>query len=1282
MHYILILAFIFGTGFHIFGQNEATTEAERTYNIVWEEPVTRFVSETETETYLYFTDALYDFSYGHLPLFHKRISLPMSGACVNVFLQNAVYEELTAKEAFIVQQYKHITDSIVPRVNTTQSRSDNYAHISFIPLRKNPQTGNLEKLKAFDLHKTYDFSNIGHKRKSKGYKNASVLASGDIYKLCVTRTGIYIITYNDLKDMGVAVDDLNPQHLRIYGNGGGMLPESNDAFRHDDLVENAIFVSGENNGVFNSGDYILFYAESPHAWSYNENESRFVQQKHLYSDVNCYFITADHGPGKRIADMAPYTGAPTHTVDYFHDYASHEKNETNLIKSGRIWFGELFDIQTEHSFSFNFPNIRTGSQVRLKTSLAARSFQNSYFTITAGSHSSSVLIQSVPTSYTSSYARLSVDTTSFNAVSSNITIDISYNKPGTISKGWLHYIQLNVERHLTFAGAQMGFRNTAIVGSGNVAEYVLNNAGSTVKVWDVTNPTDVRNVTFTLTGNQLRFTQPSDSLREYRAHNGTSYFSPNFVGRVPNQNLHGLGPYEMLIVTHPLFKAEAERLALLHYNEQDLSVVVVTTTQVYNEFSSGVRDATAIRDFAKMFYDRASTPAEKPRYLLLFGDGSYDNKERTPDNSNFIPTFQTVNSLDPAGSYVTDDYFGLFGPGEGQNAEGSLYIGIGRFPVRTIEQARNAVDKSAIYLSQRNLLAEGNTCTTFSGRFSNFGDWRNIICFVADDGDDNTHISQAEALANIVDTTNRNYNIDKIYLDAYYQETSAGGQRYPEVNDAINNRVQKGALVINYTGHGGELGWAHERVLEISDINSWTNKLNMPIFVTATCEFSRFDDPNRISAGEYVFLNPNGGSVALFSTSRLAFASSNFSLNRSFYQHFFNKVDGEYLALGDLMRLSKNAIGNISSVRNFVLLGDPALMPAHPNYNIVTTIAPDTMKALSKVTIEGYVADHNGLILDDFNGTIYPTVFDKPSYVTTLGNDADSHPFTFKLQKNILFKGKASVENGNFSFDFIVPLDIAYQYENGKISYYAEDGSRDASGHFEGFLVGGFNEDYTPDNEGPRVELYMNDESFVFGGITDENPMLLALLSDESGINTTGIGIGHDITAVLDDNFNRVIVLNDYYRADKDSYQSGRVEYPFYNLEEGLHNIRFKVWDVHNNSSDAYIEFYVTDSEALAIEHLLNYPNPFKDMTNFVFQHNQSCNALDVKIEIISMNGSVVKTIRTTFFSDGFKSDPIEWDGNNDHGSRINNGVYLYRLTVRTEEGHMAEKTEKLIVLK
>jgi hypothetical protein len=545
-------------------------------------------------------------------------------------------------------------------------------------------------------------------------------------------------------------------------------------------------------------------------------------------------------------------------------------------------------------------------------------------------------------------------------------------------------------------------------------------------------------------------------------------------------------------------------------------------------------------------------------------------------------------------------------------------------------------------------------------------------------------------LSNIIKTKFPVINIDKIYLDAYPQISNSGGARYPDANKALNLRVERGTLIMNYMGHGGELGWAHERVLEISDILNWKNTYNMPLFFTATCEFSRFDDPERTSAGEWVLLNPNGGGIALMTTSRVTYQSTNLTLNTNFYNRVFKKVNGSYPTLGDLIRSSKNDGGNDYAVRNFVLLGDPALKLAYPQYNVVTTEvngipvgnSNDTIQAMSAITIKGMITDEADNKLSNYNGELYPTIYDKPLIVTSLGNDPDSSPVEFELPKAILYKGKASIVNGEFEFKFIVPRDIAYNYGFGKISYYAKNSTSDANGYFKKIVVGGIDNTVIPDSQGPDIKLYMNDTNFIQGGITDENPMLLAIISDPNGINTVGKGIGHNIVAYFDGNMDNPIILNDFYISDLNRFDKGKVYYPFSNLNDGIHKISVKGWDVYNNSAVGYTEFIVAKSAQIALTNVMNYPNPFSDYTHFVFNHNQPDTDLDIQIQIFDINGKLIKTIKNIMNTSGFKIDPIEWNGTTDSGARIEKGLYIYRITVRNQMGLMTEKTDKLVFLR
>ena len=475
-------------------------------------------------------------------------------------------------------------------------------------------------------------------------------------------------------------------------------------------------------------------------------------------------------------------------------------------------------------------------------------------------------------------------------------------------------------------------------------------------------------------------------------------------------------------------------------------------------------------------------------------------------------------------------------------------MGVGRFPVRTVDEAKTMVDKVEDYINKKCSYTERNGCTTFSKEIT--GDWQNIVCFVADDGDNNLHLGQAEAITAYADTTNLNLNIEKIYLDAYVMITNSDGIFYPDVNKAINKRVQDGALIINYTGHGGTTGWAAAKVLQLSDINSWTNITNMPVFVTASCEFSTFDNPSFVSGGEQVILNPNGGGIALFTTTRVAFSNTNFNLNKSFYKFALTKFNGKYNRLGDLIKLAKVDNGCIVNDRNFVLLGDPALTLSYPGSNVSTTeinghpasSVIDTIKPLTKVTVSGIIQNDNGDTLTNFNGRIYPTVYDKKYYTKTLGNIPTSIPVNFYQQDHILFKGVDTVIKGRFTFSFVPSNDMIQSCGMGKISYYAKmDSANDATGSYENphFIFGGLDTVSSSGLSGPQIQLYMNNTSFESGGTTDNNPLLLAFLEDSCGINYTSCNYGHDITAVLDTNSAQSIVLDDYYNPDINTYVKG-----------------------------------------------------------------------------------------------------------------------------------------------
>ncbi len=1236
----------------------------------------------------------FDFStdskvYLGLKAYHNTVALD-ENETLEASLQNVVSVEINVNEldgALIDVLSSEFKIETVYKFN----RGEKIAHINIEAFKKGSDN-KIYKLISFTINN--NISKIIGKTAKRVYSDNSVLSSGDWYKVAVSKSGIYKISGSDLQAMGFSLSSLSVENVHVHGNGGGVIPEANSDFRYDDIIENAIkIVDNNSNGLFDASDYLLFYAKGPNTWKYSSSKNSFNHTKNIYDDYAYYFVTINNTVGKRISDDPNTYSTANVSVDKFTDYAFHELDSLNLIKTGRVWYGEHYSIEDSHVFNFSFPNIVSTEKVLIKTNSAARSTLNStmYFNVNGTERIISYAASS--TDYLAYYAQITTDTFNFYTSNSSITVNTTYTKPNSSSQAWMNFIEVNARRYLTMSAGQMTFSDPVCVATNVTAEYTIENANSEVEIWDVSNSIEPMVMSSSLSNTSLKFVASADSLRTYVSHYG-GYYSPIKIGKVSNQNLHALSNIDYVIIYDSRFKSQVEKLAAFHRNNSGLSVYTTILAPIYNEFGSGAQDISAIRDFMKMLYDKADGEVNKmPKYLLFFGDASYDYKNRVSNNTNLIPTYESPNSLSPKYSYCTDDFFGLYDNGEGANAEGDLDIGIGRFPITTVEQASGIVNKILDYQSTDNNIA-GEIDDEQSGN-AKMSDWRNKLCFIGDDEDSGIHTDYADDLARYVAENYPVYNIDKIYFDAYNQVTTPAGQRYPDVNTAINQTVENGSLIVNYTGHGGEEGWSHESVLNVSDINAWTNISKLPLFITATCEFSRYDDPERISAGEYVLLNSGGGGIALLTTSRVSYSNTNQDLNVVIFENILKENSGKYPRLGDIIRLAKVGSGSVSANKNFLLLGDPAMKLVNPEHEVVTTnirdaktgLEIDTLNALQIVNISGNVMK-DGSIYSDFNGRVMVTIFDKVQTYSTLGNDEGSPVFNFELQKNIIYKGKVNATNGEFNFDFVVPKDIAYNIGNGKISYYATDGVTDANGYTDTLSVGGSYFMADVDEDGPELMLYINDTNFIDGGITDENPNLLAYVFDEHGINTVGNGIGHDITAIIDANSTSPMVLNEYYEAKTGDYKSGIISYPFYNLEDGSHTLDLKVWDVYNNSATASITFVVAANNMLAMEHLFNQPNPFKDQTSIVFEHNQSDNLMDVEVRIYNSFGKLVKIISTNVNSSGYRVGPgqLVWDGTNANGQKLATGLYVYnlryKLTDSDGEEMYKELSNKMVLIK
>lgn len=1106
------------------------------------------------------------------------------------------------------------------------------------------------------------------------YKKNSALATGSWYKLSITDPGVYKIDVAFLKSMGINTQQLPVTAIRLFGNGGQMLGEPNNTPRYDDLPEVAMYAQDGGDGILDGNDYLLFYAPGPHSWSYNMVSRTFTHQRNLYSDASFYYITVG-GEGLRVQadNNPPATGAPEYAFTY---RAFYERDSFNFLGSGKQWWGTEFSkvLGLSRNYRFTLPASPAGP-VTVSMRAAARSGGGCNFNATVNNATavSNLYLLPVTDNIFEGVATAAAATGSANASQAQLDIGVELAPNNINDRGWLDYLEVQAPCPLVMpVGGMLDFRSALYVGSGQNSRFALHNADVQTKIWDVTDPVKPVAVKYQPQGDSLLFTGKNERLHEYIAFYDKAALLPVFAGQVPNQDLHGNGVADMIIVTTTALKGPAERLAAMHRAQDQLSVQVTTIDQVYNEFASGTPDPTAVRDYVKMFYDRGPVP----RYLLLFGAASYDYRQRIKNNTNDVPSWQSEASLDAIRSYVSDDYFGILKDG-GDITQTSvpdrLDIGIGRIPARNVSEAALAVDKIVRYRQP-----------------AAFGPWRNQVAILADDEDDNLHLEDAEKMATVIAGNAPILNTEKIYLDAYLQETSSGGATYPQVNTAIANRINKGALMLNYSGHGSNSRLAAENIMDANSIAAWHNDNKLPLFITATCDFAPYDDPGITSLGHKILLQQSGGAIALMTTTRAVFAASNQLMNANYLKvAFAPAANGKMPALGTAVMLAKNVTYNTSADavnnRKFQLLGDPAFTLAFPAYKVITDsingVVPmgiDTLKGLGTYTIRGHIADAQGNTVTDYSGVLYTTIYDQPTLQKTRGNDAGSSVEGYRVQRNVLFQGTQTVAAGKFSLTFVAPRDIREGTGKGKISYYTNNDQLDGSGYFDNFTTGGIIAGPIADITGPAINAWLDNRQFRSGDITGPDPMLIIDLADSSGINMSGNNDNHSIIAILDST--GYIVLNDYFESSLNSYKKGNILYPLKGLLAGEHRITIKAWDTYNNAATTTIYFKVTEQEALAVEEVRNYPNPFHDVTRFTFLHNQQGEELQLTLQVFTVAGSLVKTMRSTIISTAGRYDGMPWDGRSDSGAKLPPGVYVYRLTIRTTK-RTKIKGGKLVLL-
>ena len=1210
-------------------------------------------------------------------------------------INNIIYE--TADVSLLGDlMVSNISSKIDFKSFSSYARDEAFLSFQFNPIIKD--NSGYKRVKSFTLN--YSVSNANSTFQSINSIQNSVLATGSWHRFYVEKSGVYLVSKSFLQSIGVNVA-VDPRNIKIYGNGGRMLPLLNSTAYPIDLEENAIQFVGETDGVFNENDYILFYAEGVDTW--NDESLTHVNQ---FADRSYYYVTTNGAAGKRIQNYAEPSGTPNLFLSNYDGFQFHEVDLFNAGKIGRRWFGEKFDLDDNQTFQFVLPNYTSGSPVNFSANFAAVSFVSTSFKVKANT----IDIGTVPiiAASGSSLGYENILNTTFVPTSNAVTIDLSYINSGVpSSKGYLDYIILKYNAELKGFGKQFLFSNNLVKTNIGVGQFVVSNATTVRSVWDVT---DIYNVTkLDNTQNTVSFKLALGQDKKFVAVDNVDFYTPlrENETNVANQNLKGtifknnqglFQDIDYLIVTPSSLVAQAETLANFHRNNSNMNVKVVPLPLIYTEFGGGKQDVAAIRNFVKYVYDNASNTTSKVKYLNLFGDASYDFKNRIKNNTNIVPIFHgfdVSNSLSPNNSsnfslfssFMSDDFFALMDSNEGNMIASAdlMDLAVGRMLVSSNTQASEMVNKVLEYHDEKS-----------------YKRWRNNLVYYSDDPDpflSGDYLLQKDLneLADEVSVANPFFNSNKIFTDAYVQEVSAGGPRYPQAKKAFIDAIELGALVLNYYGHGNEESFAIERIFEKADAQTLNNRYKYPLFITITCEFTRFDDPNRPTGGEYMYWNKAGGAIALLATTRQISQSLGIDLNEAIYDNLFTMENNSYISIAESLRRAKISLGG-SNKRVVFYIGDPALKLAIPKPKIVLTkvngeninTSSLSLQALSLATLSGEVVDENNTLITNYNGELAVQVYDKNLNRLTLDNDNVSLPpinqpkLNFVTLGEVIYRGNASVVNGKFEFSFIVPQDIQIPIGNARVSFYSKSNSpilQNQTGYNTQIKVGGVNTSAPSDTTPPKLKLYMNDTNFVSGGITNESPIFLAFLEDENGINTAS-GIGHDIVAILDNDENNPFNLNDYYETETDNYKKGKVTYPFRDLAPGLHTILFKAWDVYNNLITAEIQFVVIGDGDLQLERVLNYPNPFVSYTEFWFNHNRPFEPLEVQVQILTITGKLVKTINQTVVNEGFTSRDIKWDGKDDFGDKIGKGVYVYKVTVKSAiTGKKSEKIEKLVIL-
>ena len=1091
------------------------------------------------------------------------------------------------------------------------------------------------------------------------YAERSVLADGHWVKIRVSESGVCRMSFSELRSAG-----LEPSQVRVFGYGGAQKEQDFSKPNIDDLPQVPVYV-GE--------DYILFYVQGPISWTYNG--SRFAHTRNTYSDFGYYLLSDDAGDMLLFPEAEAVSGSPT-DVTYYSYYQVQDEDSVNLIDrtgvsgGGRTFYGEQFAAGQTRTFTFSTP-YANGDNSSVYIDMAANAATTSTVKAKLNNTSSkSIYISSIPDHYTFGVA----GTISMNGASEeqNQRVTIQFVNSNASALAWLNYIEITTPSELVMTGSYMGIRSLVNRNTTNPVRFLLRNTTASTQIWDVTDLAAIQRMPTTMVDDQLAWVgTQADGVHEYIAVNtdGTKFVQAEVVGEVKNQNLHALSNIDYIIICPEGYEDVSEDLAKAHEAKQAITYAIVTDQQVYNEFSSGTPDATAYRWLMKMLYDRAKNGiGQQPRWLLLMGHGTFDNRKLLRNSgTSLLLTYQSKNSVNEIKAYATDDYFAYLDDNEGAiDTQGRMDIGVGRLPVESLDEARTTVDKLIQYI-----------------RNEQTGKWKNQLVYLADDGENGTHTETAEKSAELVRIKNPDFIVHKIFLDAYPQEVNASGESYPLAKNRVLNLLKNGVLFFNYSGHGGYNAITNESILNLKDIAGMTNK-NQAFWLFATCNFAQCDAGKR-SAAETAVLNPKGGAIGILAATRTVYASQNTNLNRSVCDTLFGHSDVFHydMTLGEAISIGKNLLGSDENKLAYVLLGDPCMRLNYPtDYHVETLTEMDTLNALSVQHVEGRIIDEDLNIVSDFNGKVDITIYDKMQSIPTRDNDnvgGDPRVIAYNDYPNTIFSGATDVKDGVFNYTCMVPKDIRYNFDNGRIVYYAvtEDSleTAEAVGHFEQFIIGGTGSTVAIDTIGPEMEIYLNSPAFRNGDKTYATPRFFANLYDKNGINTAGAGIGHDLMLIIDDDPKMIYSLNEYFTAANNSYQAGQVSYLMEELANGPHSLTFRAWDLLNNSTTKSLNFIVEAGLDPSIYNVTTYPNPVQQsgVVHLIVNYDQPDELIETEIYLYNTAGQMVYS---------HKQDNPDAVSINLPSLGLNTGVYIYSVKIKSASSKYSTTSGKIIVTK